>query len=328
MSEFYHTPQEPFEVPRTSGVYRIINTANGKIYIGSSIDLSTRWRKHRYDLRSNKHPNRKLQNSWNKHSESMFRFEIIELILPMFLLEREQYWLDKLHPEYNIAISAKAPNLGLKASPETRAKMSIANLGNKRNLGKKRSPESIEKTRLANLGKKRSPEVLAKMKIALTGRKLSDETRQKMSVSHKGLSQSEATREKMRNRVFTAETRARMSVSFTGRKHSPETIEKIRLKKKNVSPETRAKISESKKGKPAPNRGKPHTTETRAKISAARRKSLVVTSPDGVEQKIYGIRPFCEVHGLSISCLMNVANGKAKHHKGWKARFPDETSIA
>jgi len=87
---------------KKSGIYCIINTINGKKYIGSSINIQDRLQKHRYELRKQKHGNRKLQNSWNKYSEEIFDFYILEFCNKELLLEREQYFIDTLNPEYNI----------------------------------------------------------------------------------------------------------------------------------------------------------------------------------------------------------------------------------
>ena len=61
-----------------SGIYSILNTLNGKIYIGSANDIDRRLSEHLRRLRNNKHTNKKIQNSWNKYSEENFVFNIIE----------------------------------------------------------------------------------------------------------------------------------------------------------------------------------------------------------------------------------------------------------
>jgi hypothetical protein len=78
---------------RISGIYAIKNSSNGKIYIGSSKNIHSRWRGHLYLLRKNKHPNKHLQSSWNI---SQFEFIIVEEIknfTELQLLERENYWI-------------------------------------------------------------------------------------------------------------------------------------------------------------------------------------------------------------------------------------------
>jgi group I intron endonuclease len=61
------------------GVYKITNTVDGKVYIGSTAtDMDTRWTTHRSALRGGKHYNAHLQRAWNKYGESAFTFEVVE----------------------------------------------------------------------------------------------------------------------------------------------------------------------------------------------------------------------------------------------------------
>jgi group I intron endonuclease len=59
------------------GIYRIINKTNNKIYIGSSVNILSRFSKHKSLLKHNKHDNDYLQNSYNKYGLENFLFEII-----------------------------------------------------------------------------------------------------------------------------------------------------------------------------------------------------------------------------------------------------------
>mgnify|MGYP000886959842 CR=1 FL=1 len=59
------------------GVYQIVNKLNGHKYIGSSINIWTRWGRHLSDLRKNKHDNNYLQNAWNKYGEDNFEFGVL-----------------------------------------------------------------------------------------------------------------------------------------------------------------------------------------------------------------------------------------------------------
>lgn len=85
----------------SSGVYKIKNEINGKVYVGSTNNFTRRWLKHRALLRHNKHQNSHLQAAWNKYGESSFTFSIIEECPIDSLLSREQFYIDTLHPEYN-----------------------------------------------------------------------------------------------------------------------------------------------------------------------------------------------------------------------------------
>lgn len=80
------------------GVYKILNTINGKFYIGSSKDIESRWRQHKDALNQEKHGNPHLQCAWNKYKPHSFVFEIIEECSPEVQFEREQYYLDTLSP--------------------------------------------------------------------------------------------------------------------------------------------------------------------------------------------------------------------------------------
>jgi group I intron endonuclease len=62
------------------GIYCIKNVISGRMYIGSSINIESRWKHHRYQLNTNRHDNHYLQNSWNKHGEGSFEFSILEVI--------------------------------------------------------------------------------------------------------------------------------------------------------------------------------------------------------------------------------------------------------
>jgi len=114
-----------------------------------------------------------------------------------------------------------AANVGRHPSAETRAKMSAAQ------KGRKVSPETRAKMRAAKLGKKMSPEARAKMRAAKLGTHPSLETREKMSISHMG-------------RKCSAETRSRLSAAQMGNQNALGRI---------LSPESRAKIGASRKGK-------------------------------------------------------------------------------
>lgn len=122
-------------IPSTSGIYKITCITTGKMYVGSAVNLRQRWQNHRWRLRTNRHVNRHLQSAWNKHGEDAFAFEVIELILAPFLIEREQYYLDKLRPfdrgrGFNSYPTAGSP-YGHVASDEARRRMSEARKGQK-----------------------------------------------------------------------------------------------------------------------------------------------------------------------------------------------------
>lgn len=94
-----------------SGIYRIINTRNGKCYYGSSKNIKKRWQRHLNDLKNNKHANIILQRIWNKYG-NIFKFEIVEKCSDDVLLIREQTYLDDNIGGYNIGkISSGGDNI-------------------------------------------------------------------------------------------------------------------------------------------------------------------------------------------------------------------------
>lgn len=88
-----------------SGIYKIINTSNNKFYIGSTVSFNRRKSEHFRHLRLNKHINGHLQNSYNKYGKEFFEFIIVEYCENSLLMEREQFYLDTLKPNYNLTTS-------------------------------------------------------------------------------------------------------------------------------------------------------------------------------------------------------------------------------
>jgi len=123
----------------TAGIYQIKNKRNGKIYIGSAVNIKRRWNEHKSDLKLNKHHSAYLQNSYNKHGEHNFIFETLEIVQDKTLLvETEQRHMDATNcynREIGYNISPTAGNcLGVKHSPESKKKMSEAKTGEKNHM--------------------------------------------------------------------------------------------------------------------------------------------------------------------------------------------------
>jgi len=156
---------------KRSGIYKIFNKNNGKFYIGSASDLGSRFRRHKIDLRRGNHKNKYLQNAWNKHGEESFDFIVIEYLEKnkKLIIEREQYWLDRLmavDAGYNISNKASS-QLGFRHSKETKAIISWHS--------RNQSEESRRKRGDYTRGKKMSPECRAKRSAKMMGRKLTPE---------------------------------------------------------------------------------------------------------------------------------------------------------
>ncbi|TPF18111.1 GIY-YIG nuclease family protein [Priestia megaterium] len=136
---------------RESGIYKIVNNINKKVYIGQSIDLKRRLGDHKRELRKNNHRNRYLQFSFNKYGESVFSYEIIEKCSTGELDSRESYWIT----EYDSMNKDKGFNLesgGNEGKTYTEERIaSITGEGNPM-YGRKHSLERIEQIRIMNQG--------------------------------------------------------------------------------------------------------------------------------------------------------------------------------
>ena len=218
------------------GIYKITNKLNGKVYIGQSIDIDTRWRQH-----INAKDNVLIHKSIQKYGAENFSFELL-LECPADMLD---VWERDMIALYD-CISPKGYNLtegggGCKCSEETRLKMSNARKG----------IHLSEETRL-------------KMSNIRKGIHLSEETKIKIGNAQKGIPRSEETKIKISNALkgvkrkpYSEETKHKMSESHKGHPGynkgvamSEET--KIKMsnahKGKHFSEETKYKISEAHKG--------------------------------------------------------------------------------
>lgn len=59
------------------GVFKIKNTANGKFFLGSNINLDAIWNRYKFQLELGKHYCQELQADWNKFGADAFVFEIL-----------------------------------------------------------------------------------------------------------------------------------------------------------------------------------------------------------------------------------------------------------
>ena len=95
------------ERPKEAGIFQIKNTVNGKVLLGSSLNLNGPLNSHRFMLSTGHHRNKALQAEWNEYGADAFVFEILEVVKvtddPYFKVEDEltlleEIWLEKLQP--------------------------------------------------------------------------------------------------------------------------------------------------------------------------------------------------------------------------------------
>lgn len=221
---------------KIQGVYQIRNLVSGKFYIGSSSNIYKRWEVHKRRLRNGDHHSPKLQASWNKHGEELFKFDILVKCDSIEDMEAREQALIESHYNNplccNVSRWVKAPwrgatgnahpNYGKPISDEQKAKLSAATKQQWETAdprtGKKHSQETKDK-------------ISAKIQQAMAeGRgpvkKRGEETRRRQSESlkgnqnAKGYKRTEAEREAIRERTLGNQ-------HWLGKKHSKESIERM-----------------------------------------------------------------------------------------------------
>jgi group I intron endonuclease len=95
------------ERKKPAGVFQVKNTANGKVLLGSSLNLEGPLNSHKFMLTIGRHRNETLQKEWNEYGSGQFVFEILEVVkfkddqnfnLSDELTLLEQIWLEKVQP--------------------------------------------------------------------------------------------------------------------------------------------------------------------------------------------------------------------------------------
>lgn len=102
--------REYVERLKPAGIYQVRNTANGKMLLGSSLNLEGPLNRHGFMLKIGSHTNKALQTDWNELGAEAFTFEILEEVKvkqdPNFNLQDEltlleMIWLENLQPVEN-----------------------------------------------------------------------------------------------------------------------------------------------------------------------------------------------------------------------------------
>nr|AMX22309.1 GIY-YIG endonuclease [Cryphonectria parasitica] len=169
-----------------SGIYRWINNLNKNTYVGSGANLAKRIGDYYNQSELVRNP-RPIHLALLKYKHSNFTLEILEYCSKDMLIEREQYYLDLVNPEYNILKHAYSL------------------------LGYKHSEENIAKFKL----KKISEEHKELLSSIHTGKNVSEETRDKLSL---------ATANYKKNNPLTVEALANIRAKTLEREGVPVTV--------------------------------------------------------------------------------------------------------
>ena len=169
-------------------VYRHINKVNQKQYIGITKQdpPPKRWGYNGVNYKGSPH----LWAAICKYGWDNFEHEIIySKLTKEEACEKEKELIIKYKTQdtkygYNVLEGGDCPTI----PDETRAKMSIAMVGNKNGLGKVCSEEKKEKIRAAQIGKRLTEEhrqAISRAKTGKTHKPLSEESRRKIADAHR-----------------------------------------------------------------------------------------------------------------------------------------------
>jgi len=152
-----------------TGIYRFVNTVNGKSYVGSSVNLAIRLGKYYNINYLLKNDTMIICRALEKHGYAKFMLEILEYCEPTVVLKREQYYLDLLNPAYN-TLKTAGSRYGSKHNLETKAKISTSIKGEKHPMYRKNhSEESKAKMSAAHMGKTHAEGRKVEVTDTLTG---------------------------------------------------------------------------------------------------------------------------------------------------------------
>ena len=118
-----------------TGIYKILNKVNNKIYIGSAVDIKKRWRDHKRVLIHNKHENSHLQSAWDKYGNDAFDFSIVLECNRNDLLIKEREFISLFKSnDYNYGYNINDPEYGFlnrNHTEKTKHILSLQKIGDK-----------------------------------------------------------------------------------------------------------------------------------------------------------------------------------------------------
>lgn len=282
-----------------TGIYRILNTQNGHMYVGSAAtSFARRWNTHRRLLLKGKHYCKYLQNAWNMHGADAFVFEILEHTDRGMVIQRESDWIEQYKASgctlYNTAPPAWS-RLGGKYTVEERVRSSQRV---KKWLETEAGAAAIEGARRSRWSKSGAAQHMAeKMR-----RRWADPAhRQKNS-------------ENIRRAMNTPQKRAERARLTQEEWADPEIRRKRMegLQRSAQRPEYRAGQAESSRRAQQDPKRRQQSADGPSKTWAG------FVAPDGtIYAPVTNLNAFCREHGLTASIMYNLVTGKERQHKGW-----------
>lgn len=105
------------------GIYGIHNLANGRWYVGQSVDIEKRWASHRWSLSAGKGESDHFLRAWRKYGADAFEWVILELCVPADLNQRESFWIaekDSFRNGYNRTLGGEGGTGRIQSEEEKR----------------------------------------------------------------------------------------------------------------------------------------------------------------------------------------------------------------
>ena len=279
---------------KLSCIYLITCVADGKMYVGQSIDYYRRQKEHVRRLKANNHSNPHLQHCFDKHGEDSFEFNILEVCSVDELDTWEQLYLDDYIKQYgdlviNILIKDVKSRKGIKQTPEHTAKIKEANKGR-------------------DVSYLQSEEAKAKRRESRKGHEVSDETKKKLSTKFgkpfilisplgetvEGIGLTTFAKENGLNQAHLLHVTQGKRYSCKGwRKYNPTLV------------------------------GKEYDTkDSSSRTISSKVKSFKLLSPIGEVVTGENLSSFARANDLDQRLLHMVVTGKRKSHKGWSINTP------
>jgi len=298
-----------------SGIYKITNKVNGRIYVGSAKLFKVRWSQHTSSLRNQKHSNKFLQADYNKSGEEAFVFEVIEVTEGKTkeerLLVEEEYikqYYDSGDMCYNLCSKAISREGYPSKDPEkTRRKQSEAQRKRYEN------PETRQKQSDISKAIWQRPEHIEKMKAIASSPEMLD---------------------KFHRTCHTKESKRKVGeqlakywgkiISPTGEVYDITNLNRFcvehGLVKQSMMPVFSGEVYQAHGWRLYDETlvGVPYSA-----VEHQKGKEFEIVSPDGTVYRSRNVWEFCRVHDLQQGNLNKVLLGKRKSHKGW--HLPDNS---
>lgn len=211
-------------------IYKITNLVNGKIYIGQTVSVKSRWQAHKRAINK---PIQVIHHAFVKYGIDNFFFEVVATCFDQDAANEAETTI-VIQEKSLIPNGYNVTNGGYNA-PKTAEWIASMTGPNNPNYGKPISEEQKKK-----------------YQKTISNRVLSDEDRKKLGVANIGNTYS-------LGRKASDETKQKLSESHLG--------QKAWNKGKVTSDETKQKISEANKGKPGSRKGVKLTEEQKQRIS-------------------------------------------------------------